>query len=49
MSMPYQAEEVMRTKKRIKYGIVNWFNTKFSDQTLLEIYGRLKRELPSNS
>ena len=35
----------MRIKKNINLGIISWFNTKFSELTLLELYGWQEGEL----
>ena len=32
--------QVMRIKKNINWGIIDWSNTKFSKLTLQELYGR---------
>ena len=37
--------QVMRIKKNISVWIISWFNTKFSEQTSKELYGRQSREL----
>ena len=34
------SRQVMRIEKNINHGIISWSNTKFSELTLWELYGR---------